>query len=53
MKWSNTFGYLKPMGPNKTLFKYIINADPQFEIFPSGIMDWALRTVTGGALSYL
>lgn len=28
MKWSNTFGYLKPMGPNKTLFKYIINADP-------------------------
>ena len=26
--------YLKPLGPNKTHFKYIVNADPKLDFIP-------------------
>lgn len=28
MIFNKSFGYLKPIGPNQTLFKFIINSDP-------------------------
>lgn len=28
MLFNKSFGYIKPLGPNKTHFKFIINADP-------------------------
>ena len=53
MLFNKSFGYLKPMGPNKSLFKFIINADPQLDYIPPGIIDWGIKTVSGGFISYL
>ena len=53
MIFKDSFGYFKPLGPNKTLFKLFMNADPQLEYIPPGIIDWGIKTITGGFLSYL
>eukprot|EP00347_Sterkiella_histriomuscorum_P009600 403340587 len=53
MLFNKSFGYLKPLGPNQTLFKFIINSDPQLEFVPPGIIDWGIKTVSGGFLDYL
>ena len=53
MTFSKNMGYLKTIGPNKTLFKFIINANPNLEFVPAGMIDWGIKTVTGGFLNYL
>ncbi|CDW91570.1 UNKNOWN [Stylonychia lemnae] len=53
MIFNKSFGYLRMIGPNRTLFKFIINADPNLEFVPAGMIDWGIKTVTGGFLNYL
>lgn len=53
MIFNKSFGYLKPLGPNQTLFKFIISSDPQLEYVPPGIIDWGIKTISGGFLEYL
>ena len=53
MVFKKNLGYLKTIGPNKTLFKFIINANPNLEYVPASMIDWGIKTVTGGFLNYL
>lgn len=50
---NKAFVYIKPLGPNKTLFKYIMNADPQMDFIPPFLMNLMQSTVSSVFLSYI
>ena len=53
MKYSDSATYFQPIGPNKTLLRMIINADPQLSLVPQWFLDWLVRSITGVALGYM
>ena len=47
------FAYIKPLGPNKTLFRLILNVNPGLAYVPDTLIDWGIKTVSGTFINYL
>ena len=48
-----SFAYIAPVGPNKTILKMFMNANPLLDYIPDSLIDWGIKTISGGFLSYI
>jgi hypothetical protein len=46
LEYSMSFMYMKPLGPNKTLFKFINNANPHLDFIPDALVEWGMRATS-------
>ena len=53
MRFNSSFAYLAPIGPNKTIFKLILNANPQMDFIADNLIDWGIKLVSGGFIRHL
>jgi hypothetical protein len=37
---------IRPIGPNRTHFKLIVNNDPKFDLIPQSLLNWGMKHVT-------
>lgn len=45
--------YVRPLGPNKTFFRYFLNADPSMDFIPPYLMNLIQSTATSVFLGYV
>ena len=48
-----SFAYIAPIGPNKTILKMFMNANPRLDYIPDSLIDWGIKTISGGFLTYI
>lgn len=51
--YKKSMGYLKPLGPNKTQMKFLLNCNPQIDYIPNSMLEWGIKTISGAFLSFL